>query len=48
MHKASQYIQDKLEELKDIAKESADSDNKVDEEAKQSKLKQFVSSIFKR
>ena len=48
MHKASEYLQDKLEDLKDIPKESADSDDKVEEEVKKSKLKQFVSSIFKR
>ena len=45
MKKASEFLQDKLE---DVAKKSAASDDKVEEERKQSKLKQFVSSIFKR
>ena len=46
--KASVYLQDKLEDIKGIAKESIDLDDKVKEEVKPSKLKRFVSSIFKR
>ena len=45
IHKASQYLQNKLE---DVTKRSTAVDNKAEEEVKQSKLKQFVSSIFKR
>ena len=45
IHKASQYLQDKLE---DVTKRSTAADDKVEEEVKQSKLKRFVSSIFKR
>jgi len=47
MKKASQYLQDKLEELESTTKKS-DTSEKIEEEKKQSKLKQFVSSIFKR
>ena len=45
IHKASQYLQDKLE---DVTKKSTDADDKAEEEVKQSKLKRFVNSIFKR
>ena len=48
IHKASQYLQGKLEELENTAKKSGDADDKVEEKVKQSKLKQFVNSIFKR
>lgn len=48
MHKASQYLQDKLNGLEDVTKKNTASDNKVEEEVKPSKLKKFVSSIFKR
>lgn len=47
IHKASQYLQGKLEELENTAKKS-DTSDKIEEEVKQSRLKQFVSSIFKR
>ena len=45
MKKASQYLQDKME---DVSKKSAVTDDKAEEKIKQSKLKRFVSSIFKR
>ena len=45
--KASEYLQDKFEELENTTKMS-DTSDEIKEEKKQSKLKQFVSSIFKR
>jgi len=47
MKKASEYLQDKLEELESTTKKS-DTSEIIKEEVKKSKLKQFVSSIFKR
>jgi len=47
MKKASEYLQGKLEELENTTKKS-DTSEKIEEEQKQSKLKKFVNSIFKR
>jgi hypothetical protein len=45
--KASEYLQEKLEDLEKSA-QSINTSDKIGEEVKQSRLKQFVSSIFKR